>query len=98
MQTESKYIREFKAKNPICLTSAGFSWRRVYDCIDLRYGHATRRGAELERAKMARESWAMYVHNQRTVDCPSCGGKSTGEYIDQAGMCAECLGKEMDHR
>lgn len=62
MKTEKdKYIEEYKKSNHIfdCLgCGAGrWKWRMVDGCIDLRYGHNTKKSAEMARAESAKLAW-----------------------------------------
>lgn len=92
MTEKEQYIADFKANNPIrdCLgCGPRFKWVRYLDGIDLRYGHNSRKSAEMARAKSARESWAMYELGQQSEIC-HCGGISNHQTIDALGECITC--------
>lgn len=77
MKSWKNYFEEFKNDYPIrdCLGSTGgrWKWRRYLDGIDLRYGHPTKRSAQVDRAKCAREEYAVYLRQEEKIPCSICG-------------------------
>ena len=93
---QRKWIAEFKSANPIVETTCGsgtgiYKWVRYLDGIDMRYGHDTRKGAEVARGAAAMEAWAMHALKNSFIGCPRCHKPGRRYEIDQTGECAECL-------
>lgn len=90
---QSKYIKNFKQNNPIydCLGSTGgrWKWRRYLDGIDLRYGHATKKSAEMDRAKVARGAWELELYYSELIPCPICKKPIQRRIVEAIGGCVE---------
>jgi len=95
MQTQKEFISNFKNQNPIRETSGSgtgtYKWKRYLDGIDLRYGHNSRKSAEMSRARAAGEAWATYAHQNESVPCPKCGKLEKRQTMEITGECNDCM-------
>jgi hypothetical protein len=95
---ETKFVSEFKTAHPICETrgrgTGTFKWVRYLDGIDMRFGHATKAGAERARGRAAREAWAMHSHDNEMVPCPRCGKQERRATMEISGECNDCMMRE----
>jgi len=93
MEREKDFIADFKAKNPILETSGSgtgtYKYQKYLGGIDLRYGFTTRKAAEMDRAKMAKEAYYYYADGERIVECPNCG-KEVKNNQTHEGRCVHC--------
>lgn len=97
MKVEKQFIAEFKEQNAIVETSGSgtgtFKWRKYLDGIDMRYGHNTRRSAEMDRSREAKESYQYYAEKETKATC-KCGQETTQEQMGAVGECWECWKKK----
>lgn len=88
-----KFVEEFKKNNPIVECSGhgpAWKWRRYLDGIDLRYGCRTKKAAEMERAKAAKEAAIIADDYETPIPCPKCGKQTKRDIINYVGTCLDC--------
>ena len=96
--TEAQYIAQYRKANPIrdCLgsTHGRWKWQRVYDCIDLTKGFASKALAARARMDSARSAYAGYVRSHEQATCPKCKEPTSRQWVEDIGMCSACAERQ----